>query len=61
MFEAGLRLLRVSAKFELRFESLKIKFSFILFAYNLMIGYYKKNRRKLFGRVLLIKGKRIPG
>ena len=34
----------VSAKFELRYESLKSKFSLILFAYNLMIGYSKKNR-----------------
>ena len=33
----------VSAKFELRYESLKNKFSLILFAYNLMIGYSKKN------------------
>ena len=35
---------RVSAKFELRYESLKSKFSLIHFAYNLMIGYSKKNR-----------------
>ena len=34
----------VSAKFELRYESLKSKFSLILFAYNLMIVYSKKNR-----------------
>ena len=31
-------------KFELRYESLKIKFSLIFFAFNLMIGYFKKNR-----------------
>ena len=31
-----------SAKFELRYESVKKKFSLILFAYNLMIGYSKK-------------------
>ena len=44
LFEAGLRQPRVSAKFELRNESLKSKFSLIHFAYNLMIGYSKKNR-----------------
>ena len=32
----------VSAKFEFRYESLKGKFSLILFVYNLMIGYSKK-------------------
>ena len=35
---------RVSAKFELRYESLTSKFSLILFAFSLMIGYSKKNR-----------------
>ena len=44
LFEAGLRQLRVSAKFEFRYKSLKSKFSLILLAYNLMIGYFKKNR-----------------
>ena len=34
----------VIAKFELKYESLKSKFSLILFAYNLMIGYSKKNK-----------------
>ena len=34
----------VSAKFELRYESLKSKFSSILFAYNLILGYSKVNR-----------------
>ena len=43
LFEVGLRQPRVSGKFELRYESLKNKFSLILFAYNLMIGYSKKN------------------
>ena len=43
-FEAGLRYPRVSAKFELKYESLKSKSSLILFTYNLMIGYSKKNR-----------------
>ena len=33
---------KVSAKFELRYESLKSKFSLILFAFNLMTGYSKK-------------------
>ena len=42
LFEAGLRKPRVSANFELRYESLKSLFSWILFAYNLMIGYAKK-------------------
>ena len=44
LFEAGLRLSRVSPKFELRYESLKNKSSLILFAYNLMTGYSKRNR-----------------
>ena len=43
LFEGGLRYPRVSANFELRYESLKSQFSWILFAYNLMIGYAKKN------------------
>ena len=44
LFEAGLRYPRVSTKFELKYESLKNKSSLILFTYNLMIGYSKKNR-----------------
>ena len=44
MFEAGLSKPRVSAKFELGYDSLKRKFSLILFGHNLMIGYSKKNR-----------------
>ena len=48
------------AKFDLRYESLKSKFSLILFAYNPMIGYSKKHR-ELSERVLLIKRKRNPG
>ena len=35
---------RVSAKFDFRYESLRSKFSFILFANNLMIGCSKKKR-----------------
>ena len=40
LFKAGLR---GSSKFEFRYESLKAKFSLILFVNNLMIGYSKKN------------------
>ena len=42
--KAGLRYRRVSSKFEFRYESLKSKFSLILFVNNLMIGYSKRNR-----------------
>ena len=41
MFKARLTQPRVSTKFEFRYESLKSKFSLILFVYNLMIGYSK--------------------
>ena len=44
LFEAVWRWPRVSAKFELGYQGSKSKFSLILFAYNLMIGYSKKNR-----------------
>ena len=44
LFKAGLRYPRVSSKFEFRYESLKSKFSLIIFVNNLMIGYSKKNR-----------------
>ena len=44
LFEAGLRQPRVSAKFEFRYETLESEYSLILFTYNLMIGYSKKNR-----------------
>ena len=37
------------------------KFSLTLFAYNLMIGYSKKNRENYPERVLLIKRKKKPG
>ena len=40
---------RVSAKVELSYKSLKSKFSLIHFAYNLMIGYCKKNRENYPG------------
>ena len=42
LFEGGLSKPRVSVKFELGYKSLKNKFSLILFAYNLIIGYSKK-------------------
>ena len=44
LFEAVWRWPRASAKFELGYQGSKSKFSLILFAYNLMIGYSKKNR-----------------
>ena len=44
LFKAGLRYPRVSSKFEFRYESLKSKFSLIIFVNNLLIGYSKKNR-----------------
>ena len=49
LFEAVWRWPRVSAKFELGYQGSKSKFSLILFAYNLMIGYSKKNR-EIFSR-----------
>ena len=39
------------------YESLKSKFSLILFAYNLMIGYFKKNREN-YSREYLYKKKK---
>jgi len=50
LFNAGLRKPRVSAKFEFRYESLKSKFSFILFAHKLMIGCSKKNGENYPGK-----------
>ena len=44
LFKAGLSSPRISVKFEFRYESLKSKFNFIIFAYNLIIGCSKKNR-----------------
>ena len=44
LFKAGLSQPRVSAKFDFIYESLRSKFSCILFAYNLMIGCSKKKR-----------------
>ena len=41
---------RVSSKFEFRYESLQIKFSVILFAYNLMIAFFKKSRGNYPGK-----------
>ena len=34
-------------KFDLKYGNLKSKFNLILFAYNLMIGYSKKNRENI--------------
>ena len=56
--KAGLRLEpKISAKFEFRYESLKSKFSFILFTYNLMIGCSKKNRENYPGKCFWTKEK----
>ena len=41
LFKAGL-------KFEYRCKSLKTKFSFILFIYNLIAGRSEKNRKKIY-------------
>ena len=50
----------VSANFELRYESLKSQFSWILFAYNLMIGYAKKID-KIIRESAFEKKKKKPG
>ena len=50
----------IGAKFELRYESLKSKFSLILFAYNLMIGYSKK-KEKIILEGAFDKKKTNPG
>ena len=51
LFKAGLRLPRVSARFEFRFESLKKISAGILFVYKLMIGSSKsKNNRENYPR-----------
>ena len=47
-------------KFELRYESLKSKFSLIHFAYNLMTGYSKKNR-KIIRESAFDKKEKKPG
>lgn len=45
--QSWVKITRVSAKFEFRYESLRCKFSFkILLVYNLMIGRSKKNSRE---------------
>ena len=49
LFIAGLKLTRVSAKFEFRHESLNGKFSLTLFVYNLAIV-YSKNSREIYPR-----------
>ena len=61
LFEAGSRQPSVSVTFELRYESLKSRFSLILFAYNLMIGYSKKLEKVIFLRKrICIQRKRNP-
>ena len=40
----------ISSKFEFRYESLQIKFSVILFVYNLMIAFSKKSRGNYPGK-----------
>ena len=57
LFEAGSREPRDSAKFELRYESLKNEFSLIHFAYNLMTGYSKKNRENYPSECFSLKEK----
>ena len=49
LFIAGLKLTRVSAKFEFRHESLNGKFSLTVFVYNLTIV-YSKNSREIYPR-----------
>ena len=44
-------------KFEFRYESLKSKFSFILFVNKLMIGYSKKKRENYAGKCFSAKEK----
>ena len=60
LFKAGLRWPRVSSKFEFRYESLKSKFSWILFVNSLMIGYSKENRENCPRKCFWWKEKR-PG
>ena len=50
----------VSAKFELRYESLKNKSSLILFAYNLVIG-YSKRIEKIIRESAFDEKKKKPG
>ena len=56
---SGLRQPRVSAKFELRHESLKIKFSLILFAYNGLDA--RKRIAKIIRQSAFDKKKKKPG
>ena len=49
----------VSAKFELGYESLKSKFTLILFAYNLMTG-YSKRIEKIIRQCAFDKKKKKP-
>ena len=49
---------RVRAKFELKYERLKSKFSLILFAHNLMIGYSKRIEKIIRKKTFKNKKKR---
>ena len=50
----------VSAKFDFRYESLRSKFRFILFVYNLMIGCSKKKKENYLGKCFR-QQKKKPG
>ena len=60
LFKAGLTYPKVSTKFEFRYESLKSKFSLILFVYNLVIKYSKQNK-KIFRENVFNEKKKRPG
>ena len=57
LFKAGLRYPRVSSKFEFRYESLKSKFSLIIFVNNLRLATLKRIE-KIVREMLLMKRKR---
>ena len=52
MFKAGVRLPRVSATFEFRYDCLKSEFSLIHFVYNLMIRCSKKKKTRSFEKMI---------
>ena len=60
LFKEGLSQPRVSAKFDFRYETLRSQFSFILSAYNLIIGCSKKKRGNYPGNTFEQK-KEKPG
>ena len=59
LFKAGLSSPRV--KFDFRYKSLRSKFTFILFAYNLMIGLTLKRRDKIVRENNSEQKKKKPG